>query len=644
MISRNSFFSLVLLGVSLANIVVGYWAGYSFQDRFFNSDALYLPTLFSDLISKNGNVADWFLTPAPYFFPDYPIFLLAYIIGSNPYSQIIIFSLMQTLLAFCVIWLLVRQLSKQKETVIAATIMITLIWLALHSEDPFVFLLTSAFHYGVFLSSVACVALWLQQENLKRNQGEYTLFGLASVLAFLTALSDNLFIVQFVVPFVATVTLIRFVEKKFALKKFLFLIPVSFFSVLGSASSSFIVRHKVPFQADIGVEKLHDNLNNLYSIFLVIISNTPIYGVLFFIYLGVVTYSVFCIVYKLEGRRVPRPLAWIAIFSFVSLCSTLVVVALITNIPITSRYFIPALSWPVIVVFVFLSHYLDRKLLIIAVVFSFLVTASLSLGSYALVKSNGLSYRYYPNTVSCIDDVLEQYDAVNGIAQYWDAKYFQNFSRLNLSIAQYFYNLEEMHWITSEKYFREGYDFAIISDKADAIFKISSEALEHTNGRPRRVVSCDDKSVYIYGKDNLHVKKLAAIGSSYKWKGCDLPTSIGTKTAECEMKKKDVGQSGYVTYGPYQPLPTGQYSFEIAYSSPAKNTGFVGDWDVVLALHNGAKMLKIGPIVGTNGGVGKINGEFSVGENYNMEKIEIRTAAQQNVELKVIYIQVVRLQ
>ncbi|HHW4683172.1 MAG TPA: hypothetical protein ACQGQI_08440 [Xylella sp.] len=121
------------------------------------------------------------------------------------------------------------------------------------------------------------------------------------------------------------------------------------------------------------------------------------------------------------------------------------------------------------------------------------------------------------------------------------------------------------------------YDFAIISKNAQSPYKLPAELLVRINGVPKLVKSCGQRVVYVYEKKNLRLKKIVNKGNAYTWKACELPTVIGEKTAECEMRKKDNAQLGYLTFGPYEQLSAAQYIFEIAYSSPAKQGIEVGN-------------------------------------------------------------------
>ncbi len=640
-----------LLFSSLVDIIVFYLGGHAFRGYLLeNSDLLYLPTLFSDLMSRGGRISDWFLTPAPYFFPDYPVYFVAYVLGSGTYSRLVIFSVAQTLLTFGAIWLLARRVSTSQTLMAAVTITIALVWLALNVGEPFVILFASASHYGSFVAAILLAALWIWYRTPQEQSGNSAwLLSAICAVAFLSTLSDNFFVVQALVPLVATVILVelagqdvptrqeRFLpvaawavlalavagliyrvpvppptinvawssaindqqratlEAKFHLtdgdfrggrlwtyhmtdttranvgalvhdpdvqdtqhvdrqsfvvdgaagplrravatlpigigvatfailgwvfvrsiwrelrerrpitREVLVLIPLVF-AALGSLSYRFLVANPTRYPPSFGLDKAYDNLSDVYvGIYRTITSNPP-YGVVCIGYLALVMFLLYRRINGSTDAGYPQQLVWLAAFSILSLCSTFVVSGLMTDLPVMRRYLIPAFSWPVVIVVLFLGHYLGQRFFAVATVISVLAVAALSSNAYALARDSGLSARFYPAEISCIDDALEKDGLSNGIAQYWDAKYLQQFSRLNLSVAQYLENLEEMKWITSRKYFRDSYDFAIVSEDAEPAYKISSEALSRINGAPKRVVSCGNRTVYIYGKDKLRAR------------------------------------------------------------------------------------------------------------------------------------------
>lgn len=633
--TKNLIFLLLLL-IGLANIALHYLAGSNIQGGLFNSDALYLPTLFSDILSKNGSFLDWFLTPAPYFFPDYFIFLPIYFIFSTTYIQIIVFSLTQTILIFLFVWYMIKGLSVPNSFKTAITITISLIWLSLTSGEPFVYMLNSAFHYGGVLASILCISLWFRYDSVQKKELKYFICSLILILSFFSTLSDNLFLVQFSVPFFSIIIFKSFLERDFSLIKKIPIVLLMFFSVLGAISYKFIIENQTRYKNSISLENVIKNYSELYTLFFNFFENNAIYSFLFLTYMLIVLYSIF----NLRGGN---KIYLLAIFSFLSSCATIIVVLLI-DLPVTLRYFIPVFSWPIIIVFIFISNFLEKIFIIFFLIISLLLLVSLSWNSYKLIEDNKIKLHYYPEDISCIDNVLEKENLTNGIAQYWDAKYLQNFSRNNLNLAQYLGDLSEHYWITSKKYFKKNYDFAIISEDAAPGLLNSSEVLYRLNGQPKLVTKCGNKSIYIYGKNKLRVKKFNNIGDSYTWKACELPTVIGKKTAECTIEKLDNALSGYLTFGPYEPLPTGRYNFEIAYSSDQNNSDNLGQWDVVVALPNEAKVLKNGLLTTTKEKVQTVKNEFMINQEQNLKPIEIRIFVQENIDLQVSHIRVTRLQ
>ena len=81
---------------ALGALLLIFRAGHPVQAHLIHSDALYLPVLFDDLLRHGGRFADWFLTPAPYFFPDMPMYWLAWLASDSVFGQTTAFALLQT--------------------------------------------------------------------------------------------------------------------------------------------------------------------------------------------------------------------------------------------------------------------------------------------------------------------------------------------------------------------------------------------------------------------------------------------------------------------------------------------------------------------------------------------------------------------
>ena len=197
---RNVIASAVL-AASLIDLMGFYVGGHPYRNYLLeNADLLYLPALFSDMATKGGHLSDWYLTPAPYFFPDYLTYSVAHAIGSTTYIRLAIFAIAQTVLTLTVIWFLARGLSRFGAFASAVTTTIVLVWLAINAGEPFMILLASASHFGTFISTLLLAALWVRYQFASRRSYRFAVLGAMCILAYIATLSDNLFIICATLP------------------------------------------------------------------------------------------------------------------------------------------------------------------------------------------------------------------------------------------------------------------------------------------------------------------------------------------------------------------------------------------------------------------------------------------------------------
>lgn len=647
--------ALLLAGLTL--IAVLYFAGHSFRVYLIeNTDLLYLPTLFADIGSHGGRLSDWYLPPAPYVFPDFPIYLFPHVLGADTVHRLGLFAVAQPLATFGALWFLARPTFRSDALILAVTIITGLMWLAVNAGEPFVILLASVSHYGAFVAAMLFAALWLHFTSAHGRVRERVILCALCAVSYLSTLSDAFFIVQVIVPFVAATVLVALrgevapnrrvstgvvavwallalvvpaliyrmpvpspevnvawspsvsdqlrvsLESRFHLTdghddgdhwgyrladatpanvgalvrdpavrdtyhidrqsyavdgaasplwRAATMVPVglvaSTFAMLGLCflgrvwsalhrgislthegaillaagvgelgvlSYSQVVAHPTRYPFSLGLDKAYSNTSDLYAGVGRVIADTPLLGVIAIAYVGLVFLALSRGRNGANGSDYPRQLSWIAAFSLLSILATFLVASLLSlgaALP-PPRYLIPAYSWPVVVVVLLLGQSLGRRTFVAGTTVSLLALAGLGSSAYALVLKEGLDQRAYSSEVACIDDALRREGLRHGIAQNWDAKYVQELSGLDLTIAQYRSNLEPFKQITSDKYFRETYDFAIISSgdgehgyPRPGSYMISTDALSRVNGAPKRVIACGIRSVYIYGKDKLRV-------------------------------------------------------------------------------------------------------------------------------------------
>ncbi|MDP3559527.1 MAG: hypothetical protein Q8R79_04145, partial [Legionellaceae bacterium] len=76
-IFKTFLFAMILCYI-VALPAIAYLAGHSFQPYLLNSDAVYLPVFFSNIIGASGSIHSWHSPSAPFWFPDYILFFIAY--------------------------------------------------------------------------------------------------------------------------------------------------------------------------------------------------------------------------------------------------------------------------------------------------------------------------------------------------------------------------------------------------------------------------------------------------------------------------------------------------------------------------------------------------------------------------------------
>jgi len=636
---KKAVLPLAWLAMAMTALVLAYRAGHPLQAYLFHADSLYLPTLFANLFAGSGSLSDWYLTPAPYFFPDYPLYLVAYLLGHGPYQQILLFALLQSGLTVVALYTVVRNSSDGYRFATATLIALLLIWLSVNASEPYVELLTSAYHFGAFLSGLAFVGAWLALERGGDGGARRLLLPAMCLLAFLTALSDNIFLVQTIVPFVVTWVLLH---RNGQGARRLLTVPAAVLlaGILGSLAYKFVVIHSTRYPTKLGVAQLGTSLNDLMEILSRLFVALPLLGLVVTAYF---LFGVACLVTTVRKRSfldLPRPLVLLVTFSMIGTAATLGAVLLVSNLPVSPRYLIPALLWPVIISVLLLQHWLGTRFFWVGTYASGILALVLFASAVRMPTHDNPGY--YPEQLACIDKALAGKSLHKGIAQYWDAKHFQMFSQQPITLAQYVSDMTPHKWITSERFYAEAYDFAIIAEDGGEQFKLPEDKLVAINGAPAERVACGNRTLLIYGPNKLRLKKFMDQGSAFTWKGCELPTLVGKPTAACEAEKSDPAQEGFLTFGPYDVLPAGEYAFELVYASSKPAAEAAGEWDVALALPTEAKRLLGGRIDGTAGEQRQITGQFSIEPKFDQTKIEIRTMAGKGGTMKVISLRLTR--
>jgi hypothetical protein len=501
--------ALILPLFAIACMTAFYLTGQDLRGTLLHADALYLPTMFDDLLRGGGRLGDWYLTPAPYYFPDFPLYLLAWLLGPTGYLQIVIFAALQCGLLFYASYAIAREFDRKAALPCAAFSVVALLGLALTNQEPFVLLLSSAFHFGTFVSGILFVLAWLRFERT----GVRAWLWAAFALAFITTLSDSLFMLQAALPLACAGAARAFLEPDYlAGRRRRRALPWALFgaAILGQQGYKVLVMNRTRYSPHMDLHHIGANLHDLAAIAQRLWHALPLFALCWLAFLCLALACALRLALRpglayAPPFGLPRPLAWLMVFWLVSTAGSLAVSLLVYNVPIMTRYFIAAICWPVLLAPLAAAHLLRGRAAGAVLAATLAGCALIGVATARQWQGHPLQMDYYPADVACVDKALATMDLHHGIAQYWDAKPTQYFSHNGMTLAHYDDQLSESRWVTSKRYFRPVYDFAVVGPLRPAPDNIPRERLEALNGKPAAEARCGGYTVLLYGPGKLKV-------------------------------------------------------------------------------------------------------------------------------------------
>ncbi len=641
----NLFISYLLIIFVLISNIALYLTHKMTMSMFYNSDALYLPSLYKDVISGTGHYSHWFLTPAPYFFPDMPMYAISNFIASDYYYAIPLFFTLQSILFVFAIYKIYSLFFTRTISIEITSFIFAFLYLFPTVSSHFIFL--SAFHYGEFL--VGLFALYFLLKLLSESKIIWLVLFYFIVLSSLAIASDGLYKLHFLLPFffsIFTLWLMNILDGK---KTIVLSIALAFTIFLGNMIHGVLIFNERAYSPKLLVSQLSKNVEVLQNIFINAYQNETIS---FSLSVVVIVLAVFLIVFKNkllyvhEKYMLDIRTLFLSLFLIFLLIGSLSVFSLIT-LPISTRYMIPLFILPLLFLPIYIQYlspsakikiYLQPLFMILFVVLLILIL----LDSRSKLLHATIYTKYTTPLVECVDNFSKDTGATLGIAQYWQSKQLYILSNQNLTLAQVNNNLDPYTWITTEEWYHNKYDFALIDNGASTSYKLDQKKIVKLNGAPTSVYHCG-KTDIVYYKKGFTLKPFEMVNSTQTWKGAELPSRVGKKIKSIVIATMGT-KTGYITFGPYVSLPAGKYSFDINYISKNKNNTIVGSWDVVIALPKEAKLLKKGQLIGTQGNDSHIIKNFTIPEEYSNEKIEIRNFYNGTGDLTIKSLTITRVQ
>jgi hypothetical protein len=109
------------------------------------------------------------------------------------------------------------------------------------------------------------------------------------------------------------------------------------------------------------------------------------------------------------------------------------------------------------------------------------------------------------------------------------------------------------------------------------------------------------------------------------YEAISLPSQTGEKKGHFMLAGAPRDPAGFITFGPYVPLKSGQYKLTISYFSSSASAQVVGKWDVVVTVQNRIEEMAAGEIPGSQGVEEHISRTFRIPSQLSRHRVEIRT-------------------
>jgi hypothetical protein len=503
--------------------MVQLWNRFSSGDldpaNLFNSDALFLPSLYKDVFVDKIDWRGWVLPRAPYFFPDMLLyFFLNYLSGSFM-STIVIFSFLQVAcLALSFLYLFGMEVDSQ--TALGAPVIYLFVFVLLSTTHkswapvsaP---LLLSAHHAGCFIMSITALALLLRRITIQRSHIATSF--LLSAITVLCVVSDQMYLIEFTVPAIICLVIIGYFRLIPQRKTFLIIGLLSLSALLGlviyylmslwpeGQSYGGISMNTI----SVGVSKFGNDLHRLWH------SSAPI---LMFSWLGaalilLIAFEVMLVRIRAGKDRLSDSaksnLSTYFLILFALICASTVIIVVIFSGNFSDRHhhryllsgwLLPLCTAAIILVRAGLQYPHVMRLINGFI----LVTLTIWLGvsSWCHVDINSpIIPAFYPDSVRCLDEIALRKDLKLGLADYWNARQCTMLSRQKIRVLQVGETGNIRPWINNLKWylgkFENGpgqlqYSFIIVD-------RLDEKEIRLKFGPPAEIIACCDIKIWVYG-------------------------------------------------------------------------------------------------------------------------------------------------
>ncbi|GAB4206937.1 MAG: hypothetical protein OHK0022_34590 [Roseiflexaceae bacterium] len=509
-LSLTPILNWAAFGLALAVAYVGFATGRISLDLLYNSDALYLPVLYRDLASGQG-MSGWALTPAPYFFPDMPLFFGLNFMLNNFQLAVIAYGLVQVLLFVAGLTALSRLMAGRNPDIQCLVPLAGALFFLYFYAAPYPFfslVFANAFHFSVMVVGIGCLALIGVTVARPRIDRVVVVCVLAVLLcSTLMVASDLLYVIQVLAPMMLSLWLLALC-KQIPYRRALFYsllglsLPVGLWAgtILSRVLTGTDTRFALwPFSlqiVEVALSELLDWCRSLWFGHPLL----PSAAICFALVGGRM------LVLLIRGRKQPsRSAVRLLVVSFLAFQIVASALTILYTGVVMERYLLPLLvvptffGWPLLAAAArrlprFLNSPWVSRITASAVILSCLVILAFN----SVPQQVEHLADYYPDLVRCMDVQTEQRHLKSGLADYWQAKYISMLSHHGLRVVQLNTALRPWHWINNLHWYAQPFDFVMIDHAQLPEFRLDRRLVIERFGPPDDSFSCGSSEILVY--------------------------------------------------------------------------------------------------------------------------------------------------
>jgi hypothetical protein len=487
----STFLMMLTLSIFSSSVINGTIPA----SNLYNADALYIPTLLKDLLENPAHYKNWWLTPAPYYFPDWIFYAATSIFSENTEGKILNFGLAQITATWVITLFLTKKISGIFSPLVSAISTSLAVAMAItQPQSIFAFIYVSGYHFGCYLLGlVLLITITNENHQPHANYVIYTICGIG-------ALSDSLFTASFAIPSVLALALIG--QRLRAREREYQATVITIFA--GSISGHFAYNLITPNPTRYSLKPDITHAGNNISVVIDILTQSMLSPV----FLTIIGASGLALsFYAIRRKPISRQLAILLIF-FTIQSILLITLTTFSKGLAVDRYFQSMLFTPILVGPAVISSLTQSALTRTTTWLS--LSAILFLLLSPIIRSTPYNpfspIVHYPPQLACIDSIAKTYKLRFGVGDYWDAKPISLFSKNGITVAPVSFTergIIERKWITSTLIFNNRYDFIAIRPNNTLHISLAEKHLPS----PDVIKHCEGMDIWLYTRNSLILKK-----------------------------------------------------------------------------------------------------------------------------------------